>query len=1063
MKNKITRLLGIGLTIAVLTSLLVAPFPASAGTHAWGAETNALPVPKTEDYILATAGGNIADMAVNGDTMYIAVNGTTSANYTLKSTDGGATWSSLHRTTSYPSQQTNPQDAHPQKGFPKLVAVAPDNPDVVCIVSVNNTVYYSSNGGNKWSNMGIPTSASAVADIDISAESGGAYYLAAGGNTTAGVAALWILKLDIAQSWANRWSATDTPASQTVMPAVKFSPNFSVDKIVMCVTGSTTTAPYGNTDAYFNVYRDGGTGYRQWNGGIDYYEAADWGSGIQLDTGTGSQDLVGQVERAEISTPTTYLGTEAGERIAFVALAGESTGGGGGVVRLVDAYAKHFQTWAAGTEGPCSSIAYHDDGKLLAGDMDSNQVYVCLSPMATSPKFERLNTYKGPGGVNMTQVAWSGDTAVATADGDESAFAISTDDGYSFNDISMIDTELDVYTDVAVNADGTKVYLATAETSADDIGGTADVSVWCKASTWKRVLLSRNVQTANMMFLLRVAPEDDSAIYVAYGASQNMCISKNSGMETWKNLPCRKVTTIQDLAVESADKAFAIDTAGASKTTNAGASWGAKKSWATGTGHNVQVASNGDILVGCSDGYVTFSKDDGSTFDTTSRVASSGNTTVHLVPAGDYADSNMLFVAADNDIYRGKAQKETQTWADRGDLDGNEYPVGMAEYEGIAYVCSNATLYRAMNLATAPNAALAEWSSKSASTSTANRAFKGTPQGLRISPDVSAKAPKLWALVDSQTAPIAPDVNPGRFLYSFNDPIATASPPLMSPAEGFVVTVNKQTGRAHNVTFTWERAYTDKSVTGMQVQIATNTNFDDAIYDQTFTGIDSDTITRVIGPYGDTTAPTKQAEFNSGETYYWRVRVSQTGPMYSQWSEVRSFTVESVEAPFAIASPIAGATGVDLMPTFTWNQFEGAIGYEIMVAEDPTFAIIDWSRSVSGGDLTFYRAEEALAYNTTYYWRVRGVTGPAAPKQAAPGGPWVVGMFTTMEKSVPPEPTVIVQKEPAPPAPPPTVIEVPQPAPPAPVDSTLLYVIIAIGGVLVIALIVLIIRTRRVV
>jgi hypothetical protein len=199
-----------------------------------------------------------------------------------------------------------------------------------------------------------------------------------------------------------------------------------------------------------------------------------------------------------------------------------------------------------------------------------------------------------------------------------------------------------------------------------------------------------------------------------------------------------------------------------------------------------------------------------------------------------------------------------------------------------------------------------------------------------------------------------------------------------------------------------------------------------------------------------------------GVTYYWRVRIDDVSgdPLVSPWAEGGSFTVEEVaKAPFAITSPAAGATDVSVMPSFVWGEYEGAIGYEIMVAEDPTFAIVDFSRSV---DRNFFKSEEALAYGTTYYWRVRGVTGVStSPKTPAPGGEWVSGIFTTMEKPVKEEPTVIVTEKPAPP---PEIVKVEVPVPqPQPIPSYLLWVIIGIGAVLIIALIVLIVRTRRVV
>ena len=192
-------------------------------------------------------------------------------------------------------------------------------------------------------------------------------------------------------------------------------------------------------------------------------------------------------------------------------------------------------------------------------------------------------------------------------------------------------------------------------------------------------------------------------------------------------------------------------------------------------------------------------------------------------------------------------------------------------------------------------------------------------------------------------------------------------------------------------------------------------------------------------------------------------------------------TVPSIEdlagAPFALLqeveegvldvgliSPEMGSEDIPLKPTFTWTAVEDVIGYELAVAEDSTFAILDYSSSAA---LNAHVTKEELKYGTSYYWRVRAITGVAEPKMAAPGGPWSTGVFTTMEVPEPEEPAVITITEPAPPAPPAEVvtIEVPTPAPPPmqqAIPSYLLWTIIVIGAVLIIALIVLIVRTRRV-
>jgi len=239
----------------------------------------------------------------------------------------------------------------------------------------------------------------------------------------------------------------------------------------------------------------------------------------------------------------------------------------------------------------------------------------------------------------------------------------------------------------------------------------------------------------------------------------------------------------------------------------------------------------------------------------------------------------------------------------------------------------------------------------------------------------------------------------------------------------------------------------------------------------------------------------------AGETYYWRVRVAQEAtnaqvtaglanaagdaigaPLVTPWSAGpvitsrgrtigqepnRSYTMgSSVAVEFKAVSPEIGALGVSVQPTFVWTGLEGALSYEIVVAENPDFAIPEWSHTA---DQTFYKPEETLRYDTTYYWRVRGIlvesailgSGRGAKVVPAVGGPWATGVITTMAEPSDSDQQVIVVPEAAPP-PEVKVVEVPIPAPAPPIPTPLLWAIVVIGAALIIALIVLIVRTRRV-
>jgi len=191
----------------------------------------------------------------------------------------------------------------------------------------------------------------------------------------------------------------------------------------------------------------------------------------------------------------------------------------------------------------------------------------------------------------------------------------------------------------------------------------------------------------------------------------------------------------------------------------------------------------------------------------------------------------------------------------------------------------------------------------------------------------------------------------------------------------------------------------------------------------------------IVGPSGTLAFP-----WQSDTTYYWRVRADFA--FDSPWSAVRKFKIDTL-APVALVSPTNGATDVALTPTFSWSPAAGATGYELVVSDDPTFAIITYSRTSTNA--VFYSDEE-LAYSTVYYWKVRP-TGAAYP---AAGTPYVMGIFTTMAKPTETAaPITVTQTQ--------QTITVSIPPAKDVIPSYLLWIIIAIGAILVIALIVLIV------
>jgi hypothetical protein len=188
--------------------------------------------------------------------------------------------------------------------------------------------------------------------------------------------------------------------------------------------------------------------------------------------------------------------------------------------------------------------------------------------------------------------------------------------------------------------------------------------------------------------------------------------------------------------------------------------------------------------------------------------------------------------------------------------------------------------------------------------------------------------------------------------------------------------------------------------------------------------------------------------------------------------------------PAAIGTPTYPGNGATSVPvnaanlTFTWPAVAGTgISYQFALAQASAnttaneFAILDYS------DNTITNAEplqETLQYNTVYWWEVRAVTTNSSGGIAT-SGPWTVSMFTTAAAPVTttggtgtvvttvvtsvvitnPVTTVVSTS---------TNIVLPSntgTSSPA-IPSYLLWAVIAVGAVLIIAVIVLIVRTRRI-
>ena len=174
-----------------------------------------------------------------------------------------------------------------------------------------------------------------------------------------------------------------------------------------------------------------------------------------------------------------------------------------------------------------------------------------------------------------------------------------------------------------------------------------------------------------------------------------------------------------------------------------------------------------------------------------------------------------------------------------------------------------------------------------------------------------------------------------------------------------------------------------------------------------------------------------------GTKYFWKVRVACDSPQVSKWSDLRSFDTALSSVPY-LCSPICGAD--DIIPTtnFSWDGVAGATSYELQVVAASADGTADFTGATTyTSDVNAFASIPGLEYATTYYWRVRAVNDGV-------NSAWAVCLFTTMDEPVVVEPTPpveVIQNE---------------------ITPTWIWVLIGIGGALTIAVIVLIVTTRRV-
>jgi len=1101
----------IAAALAISLIIIAAPtLKVDAATNEVEAEWDRVSTPTMEGLVLApesyiidyavASGGEVAYAIVHG--WYLREGDYVSDYWLLKSDDHAATWEDLNDAL----EELLDDDDY----IDELVQVATDgeDPDFLAVALWWHdaskgadllSVFISDDGGVTFDDEPGEVEDGGlyldeVFDLAISPEDDGECDIAIAGK---GDSLIFRCHVDggTAGSWEDAtdydgWDDKDRPSAFTseAVTDIQFSPNWDKDHaiLVTTVTGDGTGE---------DVHMQSGTWgtVEGWNAKAGFADAVP----IVEDKNIPLDDIDGLV--AGITLPLDYSGKTTNTRYAWVWVNYYDSSGDpvATIFKVKDDDADHVGPmgqiedellWLTnvsylGTIAEGNAIAgvlgdgMGDDADCCAGV----QVYrndgiakmdICCIPWEDS--------CKPPTGVWAMEAFYvSEDKAYAVAldgfsDYDEGAWSVSFDDGDTWNQLSLIDTDIDYLSDVAVSPNCIKTMLVSVNL---DSGCKCD-SVWLHAEDLpeaeeysERWLRTWCGQLGDEQYgLLRLAPEEETSetVYLVDRGTDTIYMNDTETLACWDTVssPPPEIDNIVDLALQDAETIYVLDYNGYVAMFNS-EDWHEAVESEVDNGWTIAVWGD-DVLVGGQDGDVSHSTDGGETFtELEEKPKIDGFVTVAF---DSYFDTNDTIYAAvieqcpsvSGDVYRwiigestswkdlgaepygytglvlDNAAGNTQTSADKGGVlyasyiteKAGKLVTGVARYLSPAedVVCKEC----------------GDWDYLTEGLTPDEEAFYMMPKALKICGCLTpASNSKLFA-IDGLGDYDMEEAKDGA-VWMFEDCYAKKAPEIKSPEDGRVVPADPC--ECYNIPFSisWERLC-DACVYDIEFS-----------RDEEFTSLVEAACEYDFTPSaGDAPAYEVPGVLICEFTYYYQVRAIEAGTgqvIRSWWSEPRSVTIApSTQAgEIRLVSPVPGDTGVAIKHVgFSWDLLAEADAFDWWLDDNSDFS--SPVESMPGLEDTAYECTKTLEYSTTYYWKVK------AYNKGTPISESAIGIFTTAatgEFCCPQcglcfDTQAELQAH----------IDAEHPAQPA--TPLWVWIVIAIGAVLVIVVIVLIFRTRRV-
>ncbi len=959
----------------------------------------------------------------------------TGARALYRSIDGGATWDDSPGKRLFLAM--SPDDRSNFRVW--NIAVAPDDPNFVAVVTSNAAadmpanVWVSTDGGANWENTNFPA-VEPIGAIDISVNYNG-HDIAVGIRSGLGAGTVWILK----SSGQYHWKDQSPDSSLGDILVLKFSPNYATD--------STLIAVYSSPQGTFLS-----AGVRDIAGNSTDWRAIYPDSPPEITTGgLGTSPASHQIISASLELPQDFHGQSGDLRRYYISTDDGGATGTAGVYRFDDRVG--YLLMKATSSKRVSSIAYcggFASGKLLVGELfgDTQSATVmtwftdsptscpipCWYPAMKPPTGAAGNSSNG---YANAQVAWSPDGTIAyaaTASSesltagpgwylsyksgnslDETAFSVSRNNGETWNQLSLIDTRIDVLTDLAPSPDGSVLYLASVNTSPlysgfDSVWRSQDAT---EVSMWERVLCRRTTDTNDQEYILQLAGDYCDGRFIFCGArdTKELLWSPDFG-DFWSSMAPSLL--VQDFAVEDSKTAFVLDARGyVQKFTWTGRGWATHEAVSSclSGGYSISVAYAGNapdnlkghvFVGGTGEGEydVAYSSDGGLTFTPIpARLPTRGNTMAIATQnyetergaSGDIIAINPGGMYQWSTSYGGGSwawpTPTPNEWATQ--WGGPEWPTPVTSLS----ISRNGSFYF-----TDMWGAYVRWNYAAAGMDVFLNLGTEPSRKLRISGGLELDQPVTIWLIDQQ--PYSP---PYGCVWYYTDTLLWSGPLPLEPTSLAVVDCDPTSGRNTEINLRWRPVSLSL---GYRIEIAKDKDFSLKIADIGNTwGGKTSSLSRI--PHSDPHAPYVPPDTDSpalvippgggpvtdrngntwmvpgleaGHIYYWRVTVQSvatgdyiTSP--SSWRE--TFVINHgvpVRAPHLGPEPHTPRNGaIDCSITgltFTWTQLPGIEKYELVLATDLQMKDIV-VKAVSHSPMYLYEGE--LEPGKEYFWRVRAL------------------------------------------------------------------------------------------